>query len=299
MKKDSQLKDSRRKTSQEKHAITSSLLDDLLTEIEDTMIGDEWMVSLDTVLLHLEKPAASFYTFYYQSNRPMTDLPDQFSFENADILADYLLHLGYTTSVTELRRRGWFLSHEDYSDWHEFFVSVALSLLANHQIDEDDLEVALLGCMQPADAYDFYCEKHLPVDSLVHRTASMYIESTKRKPVVCRYLVQYVNFLFHQRVFRSETLYSDLKDRLHQLAVRRGWADDVLIQAPESLRAELTLLGFSGLPTERVLKDRYRTLLLQSHPDLNSSKEALQLTQKITDAYAKICSYLRLRVIAK
>lgn len=271
----------------------TTLLNDLLEEIEQSMIGDDWSVSLDAVLLCLETAPESFYRYYYRSGHSMTDLPETFQSENASILIEYLEDLGYGVAVAEFRRRGWHLTDDDYLLWEEFFLSVSLSMLASHRIDEEELEIALSGCRYTSDGLQFYCAARCSVESLLSRTLSIYAKEKALSDGAIRLLRLHTRQLFHRRLFREETIYREFYERLRETAKRRGWIGADVVPAPATLREELQLFGFEDLPGEETLKERYRVLLKEHHPDINRSSEAVVMTQKLIDAYAKICAHRR------
>lgn len=271
----------------------AALLDDLLEEIEQSMTGDDWSVSLNAVLLCLKKAPESFFRYYYRSGHNMTDLPEVFHSENASILLEYLAHLGYDAAVPAFRRRGWYLTEDDYLMWEEFFLSVSLSMLASHEIDEEELEIALSGCRNTSDGLHFYCERRCSIESLLTRTLSIYARDKGLSEGAIRLLRLHTRHLFHRRLFREETIYCELYERLRETAKRCGWISADVVAAPASLREELLLFGFKDLPGEETLKERYRTLLKKYHPDINRTSEAVVMTQRLIDAYVKICACRR------
>lgn len=271
----------------------TTLLNDLLEEIEQSMIGDDWSVSLDAVLLCLETAPESFFRYYYRSGHSMADLPETFHAENAGILIEYLADLGYDGAVSAFRRRGWYLTDDDYLMWEEFFLSVSLSMLASHKIDEEELEIALSGCRYTSDGLQFYCETRCSIESLLSRTLSIYAREKTLSEGAIRLLRSYTRHLFHRRLFREETIYREFCERLRETAKLRGWIGADVVAAPASLREELLLFGFEDLPGEEILKERYRILLKEHHPDINRSSEAVVMTQRLIDAYAKICAHRR------
>ena len=59
-------------------------------------------------------------------------------------------------------------------------------------------------------------------------------------------------------------------------------------QNPVSELEARELFGFSGDFTKRELKDRYKRLLMQWHPDKNLSENAKEMTQKINNANVRL-----------
>jgi hypothetical protein len=272
---------------------TLTRLNDLIEEIEQSRIGDDWSISLDAAMLCLESSPESFYRYYYRSGRSIADLPERFHSENVSILLEYLMELGYSNAITEFRRRGWYLSQEDYLLWEEFFVSMSLSLLASHTIDEEELEVALSGCRFPSDGLHFYCETKCSIDWLITRALNVYLKKHLLNEGAIRLLRRHTEELFQRRLLRRETIYLELKNRLYELSMKKGWIAARTVAVPESLREALELFGFHELPREEELKKRYRLLLKSYHPDVNRTSEAATMTRSLIDACAEIQSYLK------
>lgn len=269
----------------------TSLLHDLLEEIEQSIIGDDWSISLDTVLLCLETSPESFYRYYYQAGHSMAHLPETFSSENAGILLGYVENLGYTEATDAFRRRGWFFADEDYRRWEEFFLSVALSLLTSHSIDEEELEIALSGCRSVEDGLHFYCQTACSIEDLLNQALRMYANENNLPPLAMNRLRLHMEQMFKRRLIREETIYSEFRQRLHNLARQRGWAGETYMPAPPSLRDELSLLGFDSMPPAEVLKERYYALLRENHPDVNPSEDAVAVTRRLIEAYTRICAW--------
>lgn len=262
-------------------------LQDLVTEIEEGVMPGGWSIPVDVALRHLEEEAAVFYRYYYASGRSMADLPERFDNENVELLLGFLDDRGLPEARRVFQKKGWYISRDELLRWEEFFLSVSLSVLLSHTVQEDDLEIALSGCLDPADGLRFYCESHFSVDSLVNRVLRIY-----RPPAVLQQrLRRHIFEQFQRRLFREETIYAGLIHRLREYASLRGWLRDMPVMLSH-LEEDLLLFGLNGPVDEAQLKVRYRERLKQVHPDVNRSPDAVKQTQRINEAYARLSEQL-------
>ena len=79
--------------------------------------------------------------------------------------------------------------------------------------------------------------------------------------------------------------------RLREIQEKSRWTEkEALFDVPEGLQDSFQLLGFSHRIDFNTLKDRYRQLALDYHPDKGGQ---LKMMQRLNAAYMQISSYLR------
>ncbi|MBW7858070.1 MAG: hypothetical protein H3C43_07250 [Leptonema sp. (in: Bacteria)] len=265
---------------------------EIIQEIDESRIHNQWSIHLSTVLLAVDEKIETFYRFFYESK--FSDIPDIFTEKNIELLIQFLNYVGHTNVEQEFRNRGLYLTNDDCLHWKELFLSVSLNYLMTHQIDESDLEISISGCKNLTDGFEFYCDLQCSVDRLVERATAIYCHHQSVPECVKPQLIRYIDLLFERGYLRKEFLYSDLYRRLHQVCTQQGWVNDVQFFEPtansitEKIKSELMLLGFHCVPTKQELKDRYRTLLKENHPDIKKTKEATAKTIAINEAYTKV-----------
>lgn len=275
-------------------------LTEIMQEIDESQIDHKWSIHLSTVLVAVDESIESFYRFFYQSRA--SEIPDVFTDSNVELLIQFLSYLGLANVENEFRKRGLYLNNEDCLIWKELFLSVSLNYLFSHRIDESDLEISVSGCKNLTDGFEFYCDLQCPIDELIERAAVIYCQHHSLPYTLKTQLIDYIGLLFERGYLQKKFLYNEFYCRLHQLCKERGWCLDihntgynVVYELQHEIKAELSLLGFNSLPTIEELKDRYRTLLKENHPDIKRTKEATAKTVAINEAYTKIYAMSELK----
>lgn len=275
-------------------------LTEIMQEIDESQIDHKWSIHLSTVLVAVDESIESFYRFFYGSRA--SEIPDVFTDSNVELLIQFLNYLGLANVENEFRKRGSYLNNDDCLIWKELFLSVSLSYLFSHKIDESDLEISVSGCKSLTDGFEFYCDLQCPIDKLIERAAVIYCQHHSLPYTLKKQLIDYIDFLFERGYLQKKFLYNEFYRRLHQLCKERGWCLNIhntsynqVYELPQEIKAELSLLGFNSLPTIEELKDRYRTLLKENHPDIKRTQEATAKTVAINEAYTKIYAMSELK----
>lgn len=281
-----------------KQDVSHGLLEELLEEIRSITVGSEWRLSLESVLSHLSIPLEQYYSYIYagRSALPPRRNLDHFEVDSVSDLISLLEDHGITRARETFHAAGYFFSGEDLDDFLEFFLSVTMSRLQSHTVDEDLLDLALAGCMNPEDGFDFYRHSRFPVEELLDFAVRLYLNE---REIECHHLSEatlknHVQDLFHKKILRMEDLSTSLNESLRKFAVSRGMmkAGRFPVIDPKCITPELAQalaeMGFQKgrIPHEDELKTKYRSLVKQYHPDLNPEGE--EKTRRLTTAYTKI-----------
>jgi hypothetical protein len=226
-----------------------------------------------------------------------------FSQENVGELVS-LLELFCGPEVEQpLRRAGIFFPQPEQVEIMGCFLGEAGEALARHRLEQEQFSAMLRTFGSFERAREVYREEYFPLGELLERAASRYCARLSfRLPALARANVRrLLEYFFRKHVLESESLFAPLYERLHEQAVREGYAEPRLEQGRAGrrpARAEPTpavrarrLMGLEGGTLDlRRLKSRYKTLMKIYHPDLNP--QGLRRCQEINAAYALLASAL-------
>ena len=290
----------------------SALIQELLDEIESSIVDHDWKLTLDYVLSLLNLSREDYYRYVYaeQEIGNWSDhMPDAFSAESVSDLVALLQHQGLRRAGELLHRAGYYFSEEHLLNWLEFFHSVTLSRMQSHAVDAELLETAMAGCQRFIAAVEFYGHCHFDEREYIHFATNLYLARARIADHSLRreILGGFIRREFHQRNLIWEHLYRTIYGTLRDAAVRlelpgadqidseersRHAAGSAYID-PELAGALRTLeLPTEPLPEPEAVKKQYRQMLKRFHPDVNPGGQ--EKTRDLIDAYGVVVSHLGL-----
>jgi len=232
-----------------------------------------------------------------------------------------LLELFCGREVEEpLERAGIFFPQPEQVEIMGCFLGEAGGALARHRLEEGQFSAMLRAFGSFQRARGVYREEYFPLEELMERAAHRYCAGRSfGLPGLARANARrLLEFFFRKHVLQTESLFASLYERLHEQAVREGFAE----RAPEPgqraggrrqawagrpgagragaeqaealdtpvLRARRLLGLEGGTLDQRRLKSRYKTLMKIYHPDLNP--QGLRRCQEINAAYSLLAAGL-------
>ncbi len=228
-----------------------------------------------------------------------------FSQENVGELVS-LLELFCGPGVEQpLQRAGVFFPQPEQVEIMGCFLGETGEALARHRLEEKEFSAMLRAFGSFERAREVYREEYFPLDELLERAAGRYCAGLSfGLPELGRVNVRrLLEFFFRRHVLETESLFASLYERLHEQAVREGYAEpppraeERAGRRADRRRADTPaqqarrLLGLEGGTLDlRRLKSRYKTLMKIYHPDLNP--QGLRRCQEINAAYALLASGL-------
>ncbi len=231
----------------------------------------------------------------------------RFSQENVGELV-CLLELFCGPGVEQpLQRAGIFFPQPEQVEIMGCFLGEAGEALARHRLEEEQFSAMLRAFGSFERAREVYREEYFPLGELLERSVVRYCAGLSfGLPALGRANVRrLLEFFFRKHVLETESLFASLYERLHEQAVREGYAEPRLEEGragrrPDRRQANTPaqrarrLLGLEGGTLDlRRLKSRYKTLMKIYHPDLNP--QGLRRCQEINAAYALLASGLAAR----
>jgi hypothetical protein len=224
-----------------------------------------------------------------------------FSQENVGELVS-LLELFCGPGVEKsLGRAGIFFPHPEQVQIMGCFLGEVGDALAGHRLQEAQFSAMLSVFHRYERAREVYREEYFPIGELQERAVHRFCEGRSfGLPGLARANVhRLLEFFFRRHVLETEGLFASLYERLHEQAVREGYAERApRLEGRAGRRQQETpaqrarcLLGLEGGTLDlRRLKGRYKTLMKIYHPDLNP--QGLRRCQEINAAYALLASGL-------
>ncbi len=280
--------------------VVQSSLSELLEEIESLADGDGWTMPVEHALSFFPLRPEDFYRFVY-AHRTVDALfvPDALGPENFEDFLRFLEQHGWPDAGNFFFRAGYAFGEARRIDLLEFFYSVTVSRLQNHDVDRELLVTALAGCRRPEDGFDFYCAAAIHLDELIEFAAALYL--THRKIEQHAFSKTRVRAVLRAEVrsgaILAEDLFRPLAEVLRTRAMAWGLLDAdteearMLVLTPE-MKLALALMGFrpEKPPGRSALKNRYRELMKQYHPDINPGGEVK--SRELNSAYSLLLARL-------
>lgn len=290
----------------------SALIQELLDEIESSVVNHDWQLPLDYVLSLLDLSREEYYRYVYaeQAIGNWSDhMPDAFSAESMVDLVALLEHQGLRRAGELFHKAGYYFSEEHLLNWLEFFHSVTLSRMQSHAVDAELLETAMAGCQRFLDAVEFYGHCHFDEREYINFATKLYLEHAQIEDhsLSREILGGFIRREFHQRNLIWEHLYRTIYGTLRDAAVQLELPGADQIDGEEHARRSgggayidpelATALRTLELPTEplpepEVVKKQYRQMLKRYHPDVNP--EGQEQTRDLIGAYGVVVSHLGL-----
>jgi hypothetical protein len=283
-----------------------------ITELEAA--GRDWNLKASELRGLLSLSSADFHRRLYAAQAAgnrlvgLDSVGKRFSQENVGELVS-LLELFCGPGVEQLlQRAGVFFPQPEQVEIMGCFLGEAGEALARHRLEEKEFSAMLRAFGSFERAREVYREEYFPLEELLERSASRYCAGLSfGLPALARANVRrLLEFFFRRHVLESESLFASLYERLHEQAVREGYADappqaeQRAGRRPDRRQAETPaqrarrLLGLEGGALDlRRLKLRYKSLMKIYHPDLNP--QGLRRCQEINAAYTLLASALAAR----
>ena len=235
----------------------------LIKEIEQHATADNWSVPISYLLAVVdctrEEYLRYWYKVYNQENRlklaSADELTSNFGPENIAVLVQFLEWQGYANAGKRFYVAGYYLSPWEEVRWLEFFQSLCLNYVNNHEINREDLEVALTGCQNFQDGAEFYCHSNFTIKELTNYALGVYFQANAvAEHSYSRHLLSYiVHKKLSTKFFLEKTLFAyacqRLKEQCHKWNIVNDFTlgknnMDVLVNS-KKIRQALKDLGLA------------------------------------------------------
>ena len=271
-----------------------SVMTELVEELESLTEGENWELSLDTLLGILGISREDYYRVQYARRKRFGMNVDGFGPENVDRLIEVLGDFGYNDSGEILERAGYWFNPDRLEEWQEFFLSVTAARLSGHNIDRDELENALSACRNPSDGIEFYCETRFELEELIAFAANLFLKKhgIEAHTLSRGKLEGFLCGLYAKRILKKEDIFESLHETLIERALDWKFLKEAevrkKVRLPEDIARCLRMLELpvDEEPETETIKKQYRTLLKKYHPDVNPA--GLERTRDINSAYTAL-----------
>ncbi|MCB1171918.1 MAG: J domain-containing protein [Leptospiraceae bacterium] len=271
-------------------------LNGLIEEIQSRVCGVDWRLEFRELAVWCDWSQEALlqlaWRLYHRSNLGQT--VDGFGPHNVLDLIE-LLEQGPFHGLAvkaEFIAGGLFLEPGDLEYWLDFLYSVSLSYLQNQELDAELLEDIIRSSPDSNNALLFYCHSQFDTEQLLHRACALYCKHLQIRPteVITHLLQQHCRQAERRRDWDWDDVFLGMEDSFRNAATRIGleWldtksrADQATLSAP-GVQQAFAVLGMP-ITTERAsLQQRFRSLLMQYHPDRNPDGQ--EQCQKIIAAW--------------
>jgi hypothetical protein len=301
------MRPARRYTPREMDTLAGAL-GPLIARIDELERSEKpWSLRFEEVRGLLGVDTTTFHRHVYAAQQAgnrlvgLDSVGGRFSQENVGELVS-LLELFYGPGVEgPLERAGIFFSHPEQLEIMGAFLGMVGESLARPRLEEGEFSAMLATFGSFERARRVYREQYFPLEQFMEEAVRCYCAPRSfGLPELARLNVRrLLEFFFRKHVLEAESLFAPLYERLHEQAVREGYAErprqprageGLAGQPSPALRARRLLGLEAGALDLRQLKSRYKLLMKIYHPDLNP--QGLRRCQEINAAYALLLSGL-------
>ncbi len=277
-------------------------VEELIDEIQSVTVADKWSIDTDLLLSIIQMDKEEYYRLVYakrHSGLISLHIRDSYDDGITEELLEILDVAGLEVARPMFEKSGYSLSSGMRDAWVEFFLSVSLSRIQNHELDVELLKTCLSGCSNPADGIESYIHSTISINDLVSFAAVLFLRKNRiedhhlSRSILSSIIADQIKI----RDIKEEELFSSYRKILHEKAINRGIIEEsekiytaVYGKLTERQKDALHTLGYTAgvIPASANLKKRYREMVKKNHPDINPGGEAI--TREITGAYNLLIS---------
>ncbi|MCS7204819.1 MAG: DnaJ domain-containing protein [Leptospiraceae bacterium] len=218
--------------------------------------------------------------------------PDYFDKENFDLLIEILKYNKKQNLLNHLKSLGFFFSQEELWDWLEYYISITLAFLENHEVRYESLQTSVSACTDVYEGLMFYFNLNFEEELFFRKAAEIFLSKKNIKPNDFNLYIlnQYIQDCFERKIISEKNLYHNFFEKLKRICLQNQWIpNDEKFQKSKTKEQNeyLKILEISELPkTKEELKQIYHNLLKKYHPDKNPN--GLEKTKEIILAYTNI-----------
>jgi hypothetical protein len=273
-----------------KQTIKQSVLYEELKELKDDVF---YKISYQSILKELNISYEDYVSMLYK-NYGIFQPPEFFDKDNLSLLIDILKFYQQEELLNIIKKWGMYFEPQELMEWLEHYISITLSILSNHEVKLDSLEISLAGCNNPYEAFDFYCNLNIDEDYIYKKTTELFLNKKNIKPNDFNFylLTQYIENCYERKILSQDILYESFYKKLYDIGLKNNFIkNNHKINNNYNFKNEyFKTFGIEKLPaTKEELKKIYFSLLKKYHPDKNPS--GLENTKKIIEAYTKLIEY--------
>jgi hypothetical protein len=278
-------------TKEIKNKIRQSILYDEFKELTENI---EHKISYQSLLKEFNLTYEEYVSLLYKE-WGIFDPPEYFDKNNFYLLIDILHFLKQQELLEILKKWGLYFEPMELIEWLEYYISLTLNYLSNHNIKLESLEISLAGCSNPYEGFSFYCDLNIDEEFIYKKTTDLFLRKKNIKPNEFNYylLVQYIEECFERKILSKEVLYESFYKKLYELAIKHKFISENNQPKNNAIKKNdeyFQIFGIKELPeTKNQLKKIYFSLLKKFHPDKNP--EGLEKTKKIIEAYTNLIKY--------
>jgi len=273
-----------------KQTIKQSVLYEELKELKDDVF---YKISYQSILKELNITYEEYISMLYK-NYGIFQPTEFFDKDNLSLLIDILKFYQQEELLNIIKKWGMYFEPQELMEWLEHYISITLSILSNHEVKLDSLEISLAGCNNPYEGFDFYCNLNIDEDYIYKKTTELFLnkKNIKRNDFNFYLLTQYIENCYERKILSQDILYESFYKKLYDIGLKNNFIKyNHKINNYYNFKNEyFKTFGIEKLPaTKEELKKIYFSLLKKYHPDKNPS--GLENTKKIIEAYTKLIEY--------
>lgn len=273
-----------------KNHLKTSILYDELKELSENI---HYKIHYEYLLKELNISYEMYVSLLYNKFQ-IIDMPDVFHKDNFYLLVDILKHYNQQELLLLLKKKGMYFESNELIEWLDYFISIVINLLSNHNVNLQSLDLSLSGCINPYEGFLFYCDLNIDEDYLIKKAIHIYLTKKNIKENAFNFFIlsNYIYRCLESKIITFELLYENLFNKLYKISIENNFIKKESFKNNKQFYNQnqyFKILEIQELPsTKEELRKIYLSQLKKYHPDKNP--EGLEKTKQIIEAYAKILS---------
>ena len=259
-----------------------------------------WSVKTEKLITLLELDRTEYYKQIYllKDKIHFYDAIDTFNAKNVGDLITILEALNYKQAEFVFKQAGLFLTYKQSLELMELFLVDVNSCLNKHQPQYEDFLAMYRFKGQVAPALELYYEHYFDLDKIVQKLINRY-EQHKTTGFAFKNTARvFFDELFFRHVINKQDLFYSLESKLRKFLKTEpgGWEGGPEKMQEDELsvkirKARKLMRVSSGNFTQKQLRNQYKYLMKQYHPDINP--RGLEMSKQINSAYSLLLSVIK------
>lgn len=252
----------------------------------------EWQIFRDDILDLLGLDIRDVYSRIIASKDPMVDFRTSiYSNDNVGALICLLECFGYKEAPQTFWERGLWIPYEIQVELQEILIEEVKAIKSQHQIDYDTFLSIFDSVSGFSRSLDVYLEEFFSLDEVTGRAIrkllkSHYVKTLNETELLLQKLARE---LFRRGIIPYRDLFSDIFIKLKGFLISIGRIKSPRKKVSPIDEAQLNARQLFGYSRDqhihlKELKQRYKNLMKQYHPDVNP--RGLELAKDINRAYS-------------
>lgn len=272
-----------------------SILADIISVVLDSYDSGKWFIETEQIIEIIQMSREEYYrTLYIFRNNPnYTKHSKGFHEHEAEY---FCLILGYLLNIDFIEnsffKAGLLYKEVHYKELEVSFVNLIGEIFNLHKLDKDLLLLLSSATLNYHDAFDSYFDSKFDIELIQRKVVESFLikHSINNDYHTDSVLNEYLSNQLRNGKISFKEITLEYRLRYYYELYGREYSSQKKVQVSREFAELLRFFQLKKIPTKEELKQRYKSLLKQYHPDIN--KNGLEKTKVIIQKYKELSNHL-------